>query len=64
MRQKFELFELIQNHAHDPKWEIFAPDGYRFVDGPHSYLEMTKAAALAHQRDVIEPCPADCPCKE
>ncbi len=45
--------------------EAFAPEGYRFVDGCHSLICSSEAEALAtSQFAQIEPCPADCDCKE
>lgn len=55
--------------------EIFAPDGMRFKDGPHSHItEWAKPSRMAdlikeawedHQtRGEIECCPMDCECRD
>src|SRR5437867_2990221 len=45
-----------------PRYEIFAPDGYRFTTGEHSRLSPTLAGARADAKADLEPCPADCGC--
>jgi len=47
------------------RYEAFAPDGYRFINGPHSIICQSEAGALAvAQFSPIEPCPKDCDCGE
>lgn len=45
-----------------PRYETFAPDGYRFTSGEHSRLSPTLAGARADAKADLESCPVDCDC--
>lgn len=46
------------------RFEVFAPDGFRFVDAAHSRICRDDAAALSEANAQIETCPADCDCRD
>ncbi len=44
--------------------EVIAPDGWRFECELHAQIAGSLEEAEALAREPLEPCPADCPCKE
>jgi hypothetical protein len=62
------------NPGHSQRYELFAPDGMRFIEGIHSFLMWDAADVRDQIRELVkqygtvsrylEPCPDDCECKE
>lgn len=46
------------------KFEVFAPEGRRFVCGLHSYVCADDAEVADVRTIETEVCPADCDCKD
>lgn len=45
-------------------WNVTAPDGERFVEGPHSLLAWSKEEAIHIAKHFPrETCPDDCDCR-
>ena len=52
-------------HSWPQEWEVWAPDGKRFIGGAHSRVTTDKNEAQRWARDAsdLEPCPNDCDCQ-
>lgn len=56
--------KLRQYRRSNPKYEVFAPPGFHFTEGPHSFLAYDAEEARGYTKYEIERCPEDCDCEE
>ncbi len=62
------LEKLVKYRSTNMGYEVFAPEGFRFTDGCHSFVRYDAKDVRDLLRDEsgaleIEPCPDDCECR-
>jgi len=65
-RRGLRLEKLTKYRSTNMGYEVFAPDGFRFTDGCHSFVryDAKDVRDLLKDHLTIERCPADCDCRE
>lgn len=56
-----------EEDARVPTWQVVAPDGWRWIEGPHALVVVVAIPSDwldALGRMTLERCPADCDCEE